>query len=235
MPSQDRQAEIRQFYDTVYHTDVLAECQPNPHQRRLARRLQRRTDQQVLDVACGTGAFLKACSELGNTVAGIDLSDNAIATCRNHLPQGEFHTGNAEVLPFEDQRFDLVTCLGSLEHFLDPAKALREMVRVAKPQAQFAILVPNADFLTRRLGLYGGTQQTDALEEVRSLDEWNRLFEDAGLRVVHRWKDLHVLSWRWINANGLSSALLRGIQAILLPLWPLHWQYQVYHLAEIPQ
>ena len=232
MTNQDRQAEIRQFYDTVYHTQVLAECQPSAHQRRLARRLQRRADQQVLDVACGTGAFLRACSELGNSVAGIDLSDNAIATCRNNLPHGEFHTGNAETLPFEDQRFDLVTCLGSLEHFLEPVKALREMVRVAKPQAQFVILVPNAGFLTRRLGLYGGTQQTDALEEVRSLVEWGRLFEEAGLRFVHRWKDLHVLSWRWISAGNPTAIPLRALQALLLPLWPLRWQYQVYHLVQ---
>lgn len=234
MRNLDKQAEIKRFYDTVYHPGVLDSdnCQPSAHQRRLASRVQQHPDQSVLDVACGSGAFLKACSELGNQVAGIDLSENAIASCRNHLPSGEFYVGNAEILPFENQRFDVVTCLGSLEHFLDPQKALQEMLRVARPGARFILLVPNADFLTRQLGLYGGTQQTDALEVVRTLQEWNQLFGSAGLRVVQRWKDLHVLSCNWITANGPKGIPLRALQALILPIWPLRWQYQVYHLAQ---
>lgn len=84
---------------------------------------------------------------------GVDLSEKAITVCKTALLQGDFYSTPAEDLPFEENRFDVVTCLGSLEHFVDPGKALKEMVRVAKNDAIFLLLVPNADFLMRRLGL----------------------------------------------------------------------------------
>ena len=228
----DEQRKIKAFYDTVYYKNATASGKPSHHTRQLARQLQFAPSQHVLDVACGTGEFLMACAEHSNGVAGVDLSDKAIDQCKARLPDGEFYACPAETLPFDDEQFDLVTCLGSLEHFLDPVAALREMVRVAKPGAQFVILVPNKDFLTRKLGLYAGTHQVDAMEVVRSLEEWDELFREAGLAVRKRWKDTHVLSWSWISANGTVAAPLRAAQAAALLFWPLRWQYQVYHLAE---
>jgi 2-polyprenyl-3-methyl-5-hydroxy-6-metoxy-1,4-benzoquinol methylase len=227
----DEAKKIKDFYDKVYYKDTATRVVPNRHHRNLAGKLEVDSSIEVLDVACGTGAFLSACREKGAKIAGVDLSDVAINACHSNLPGGNFHACSAEQLPFEDDRFDLVTCLGSLEHFLDPIAALKEMVRVAKPSAKFVLLVPNKDFLTRRLGLYGGTYQTDAKEEVRTLDEWNTLFQNAGLVVSERWKDLHVLSWGWIARGKRYLYPIRAAQAMVLPLWPLAWQYQVYHLA----
>jgi SAM-dependent methyltransferase len=153
--------------------------------------------------------------------------------CRQSLPQAELHCGPAEHLQFADQQFDVISCLGALEHFLDPLAALREMVRVAKPGAVFLLLVPNSGFLPLRLRLYSGTQQADVREEVRSLSEWRKLFDNAGLRVRYRWKDLHVLSPSWIFRGAWYSWPLRAAQALVLPFWPLSWQYQVYHLCTI--
>jgi SAM-dependent methyltransferase len=163
------------------------------------------------------------------------LSDRAIEFCKKHLPAGDFHAVAAERLPYGDATFDVVSCLGSLEHFVDPVIAMKEMVRVAKPDARFLLLVPNADFLTRKLGLFGGTYQKDAKEVVRTLEEWERLFNAAGLSVTSKWKDLHVLSWSWISMNGWLAVPLRAAQALVLPLWPVRWQYQVYHLCEVTQ
>lgn len=229
----DKLAQMRTFYDTVYyrHIEHAAPDQPTRHLTALAGRLHIGPGQAVLDVACGAGTWLACCHRLGARVHGVDLSTRAIAACRARLPDGEFFAQAAETLPFESQRFDVITCLGSLEHFLDPVSALREMVRVAKPGAQFVLLVPNADFLTRRLGLYGGTQQVDAKEEVRSLEQWQALFAEAGLTVQERWRDLHVLSWAWIRQGPWWRVPVRALQAVALAVWPLRWQYQVYHLC----
>ena len=147
------------------------------------------------------------------------------------MPDGEFYAQAAEELPFADNRFDMVTCLGSLEHFVRPVQAMQEMSRVAKDSARFILLVPNADFLTRKLGLFGGTYQVDAKEVVRTLDEWNDLFNQAGLTVEKRWKDLHVISWRWVKKGKWFMIPVRFVQALMLFFWPLRWQYQVYHLC----
>ena len=225
--------EIRRFYDNVYYEDVRITGNIPVHLRRLAARLGPWKDKQLLDVGCGTGQWLMAATELGAVPAGIDISQVAIDACRKMLPQAELYCGPAEDLPFEDRRFDVISCLGSLEHFLEPEKALREMVRVAMPRASVLLLVPNADFLPRRLGLYSGTYQKEIREDVRTLAGWERLFESVGLRVVKRWRDLHVLSMPWIFQGKWYAWPFRAAQAFALPLWPLSWQYQVFHLCEI--
>lgn len=225
--------EIRQYYDGVYYKNVKRQVVVSRHLKHLARKVLYGEENNILDVACGTGSWLLSAGTRSNaSLAGIDISQVAIDTCRANLPNGEFSAGTAETLPFESNRFDLVSCLGSLEHFIDPAAALREMVRVAKQDARFLLLVPNSGFLTRRLKLFKGTDQVAAREIVRSLDEWQTLFEAAGLITTDRWKDLHVLSWNWISANNWAHIPLRAMQAVALMIWPLSWQYQVYHLCE---
>lgn len=84
---------------------------------KLADQLRLVPGQQVLDVACGVGGWLEIAASRGATISGIDISERAIDICRQRLPEGEFQVGPAETLPFPDRRFDLITCLGSLEHF----------------------------------------------------------------------------------------------------------------------
>lgn len=226
-------ATVREFYERVYYANATASAAIPAHYRRLAKKLQPWKGQRLLDVACGTGQWLGAAAALGAVPAGIDISQTALDICRNTLSDGELHCGPAEQLPFADRRFDVVSCLGALEHFLDPHAALREMVRVAKPDAILILLVPNAGFLPLRLGLYSGTQQTDVREEVRSLSQWRELFSSAGLSVRHRWRDLHVISPSWIFRGPWYAWPVRAAQAFALPFWPLDWQYQVYHLCTI--
>lgn len=233
IPEPTEAAALRDFYDRVYYAGARAPGAIPAHYRRLAKKLQPWTNLRLLDVACGTGQWLGAAAAFGAIPAGVDISQKALDLCRQALPQAELHCGAAEQLPFTDRQFDVVSCLGALEHFLDPETALREMVRVAKPDALFILLVPNAGFLPARLGLYSGTQQADIREEIRSLSEWRELFAGAGLRVRHRWRDLHVISPSWILRGPWYGWPVRAAQAFALPLWPLDWQYQVYHLCTI--
>lgn len=223
--------EIREFYDDVYYSGASAAgaSQIPRHYFRLFKRLNINRGANVLDVACGTGEWLDACAGEDCSISGVDLSGKAIAVCQERLPQGKFYAQPAETLPFDDDSFDVVTCLGSLEHFVDPVSSLKEMARVAKADAKIVILVPNKDFLTRKLGLFGGTYQVDAREVVRTLQEWDALFVAGGLSVAERWKDLHVLNLGWIKKGKIHAWPLRALQGLLLVIWPLRWQYQVYH------
>lgn len=223
---------IRKFYNSVYYKNARATPGSLRHYDSLAAKINVQPGQNVLDVACGTGKWLYAVKERGGIPAGIDLSEKAIDICKSLLPESELYACSAEELPFENNRFHLVTCLGALEHFINPLKALQEMARTARDDAVFLLLVPNKDFLTRKLGLFGGTGQSDVREEVRTLEEWQDLFESAGLEVIKRWKDLHVLAWSWISAKRWYHIPLRTAQALALMIWPLSWQYQVYHLCK---
>jgi ubiquinone/menaquinone biosynthesis C-methylase UbiE len=223
--------DVGNFYDRIYYQTTKDGQLPSRHLRRLARRFEPWKGRRVLDVACGAGHWLQAIADCGAVPAGIDISQVALNVCKTVLPRAELYCGPAERLPFADRQFDFISCLGALEHFLDPVAALREMKRVAKPDARFLLLVPNADFLPSRLGLYTGTVQSSVKEEARSLPEWQELFESTGLRVKARWKDLHILSTSWIFRGPYYQWPLRAVQALALPFWPLAWQYQVYHLC----
>lgn len=223
--------EVQRFYNSVYYKNAKANKKQSSHLSRLASKMRIQAGIDVLDVACGKGEWLLAVRERGGNIAGIDLSFKAINICKTILPDGEFYIGTAETLPFEDKRFHIVSCLGAIEHFLDPQAALKEMVRIARDDATFLLLVPNKDFLTRKLGFFGGTAQADIREEVRTLQEWKELFEEAGLQIEKRWKDLHVLSWTWITNRRWYHIPIRAAQAFTLLFWPLSWQYQVYHLC----
>jgi SAM-dependent methyltransferase len=220
--------DIRRFYDAEYYADGGHAGGVPWHMRKIASRLGPLAGRSVLDVACGTGAWLGELAGRGAVPAGIDISARAIAAARARLPGADLREGVAETLPFESDRFDLVTCMGSLEHFLDQPGALREMRRVARPDAQVLILVPNAGFLTRRLGLYRGTGQVAVRETVRPLDEWARMIRDAGFSIDARWRDLHTLDRHWIRRGSPLAWPLRAAQASALAVWPLAWQYQVY-------
>ncbi len=223
--------QIAEYYDTVYYARAQGVEAPSRHLRSLARRLNLLSGQELLDVGCGLGEWLMAAGQRQVRLAGVDLSATAIGFCSGRL-SGEFHVAPAEQLPFADGRFDWVSSLGCLEHFVDPLQALREMTRVARPAARFLFLVPNAGFITRRLGLYGGTSQSLVKEEVRTLAEWETLFASGGLQVVDKWRDLHVLSASWILSGSWLGVPVRLLQALALPFWPLKWQYQVYFLCQ---
>jgi 2-polyprenyl-3-methyl-5-hydroxy-6-metoxy-1,4-benzoquinol methylase len=227
MPKVDH-AAVREFYDSEYYGQEGGGGIVPWHPRLMAARLGDLHGKSVLDVACGTGQWLAEMARRGATVAGVDISTRAVELCKAHLPQAEVYQSVAEALPFDSGRFDIVTCLGSLEHFLDQPRALREMVRVARPGARFVILVPNGGFLTRRLGLYKGTAQVAVRETVYPLAEWELLLRDAGLVVTRRWRDLHTLSKSWICRGNKWQWPMRAAQAMALALWPVAWQYQVY-------
>ena len=224
--------QIRDYYNSSYYKNAKANQKIRGHFSRLASKIDIQPGHHVLDVACGKGEWLLAVTEMGAVPAGIDISNKAIQICKAILPHGEFYAGPAEDLPFKDKQFHVVSCLGAIEHFLDPVKSLKEMIRTARDDAIFLLLVPNEGFLTRRLGFFKGTAQADIKEEWRTLNGWKALFESAGLQIENRWKDLRVLSWSWINAKKWYHIPLRITQAILLIFWPLAWQYQVYHLCK---
>jgi SAM-dependent methyltransferase len=224
---------IQTYYDEVYHAGAVHAFEITKHYQSLSRKLGPWAGQRVLDVACGTGIWLRALAMLGAMPAGVDISKVALGVCRESLPEAVLNCARAEELPFIDQEFDFISCLGALEHFLDPAAALREMVRVAKPEARFLLLVPNSDFLPFRMGIYRGTAQSSVREELRTLQGWQELFESAGLRVIKRWRDLHVLSLSWITRGPWCGWPARLTIALMLPVWPLRWQYQVYHYCAL--
>ena len=101
---------------------------------------------KFLDIACGTGHLLKAASNRGLKTYGVDISKEGVKISQNNSPKSEIQVARGEALPYTDNQFDYICCIGALEHFLDINKGLKEMVRVGKTHAKYCIVVPNKDY-----------------------------------------------------------------------------------------
>lgn len=77
---------------------------------------------RVLDVGCGVKPYEPLFRPYASQYVGVDVGN----------PAADLE-GSAEDLPVEAATFDLVLCTQTLEHCLDPAKAVRELRRVVAP------------------------------------------------------------------------------------------------------
>jgi len=95
---------------------------------------------RLLDAGCGAGMALQRAADLGAEVAGIDASAGLLEVARDRLPGARLEHGDLEVLPFEDDSFDVVTGFNSFQFAADPVAALREARRVTKPGGTVCVM-----------------------------------------------------------------------------------------------
>ena len=97
--------------------------------------------EHALDFAVGDGrvaALIKA-----SRLVGADVSQVALDRARTRLPDAELVLVEPdEPLPFDDNAFDLVTVIETLEHVRDVQLALSEIRRVLRPGGRLALTTP---------------------------------------------------------------------------------------------
>lgn len=180
----------------------------------------------LLDVGCGCGDLLLSASRRGLKTCGVDVSSVAVRIAKQTSPDSLIFDGSAEHLYFDDNLFDYVTCMGSLEHFHNMENSLKEMKRVAKKDALFCISVPNSNFIYWKVSGKHGTTQQDILERMMSLNEWKRVFIENGFRIIKIRQD----KWHSQKLNIFGSlspvVLLKNLFLKLAWLFlPLRWTY----------
>jgi ubiquinone/menaquinone biosynthesis C-methylase UbiE len=93
---------------------------------------------KLLDVACGPGVMVETCVGEGFEYFGLDISKEMIAECRKRfadLDDAHFYIGKMQNLPFPDDCFDVLLCMGGLEYVpaAEEVAARLEMIRVVRP------------------------------------------------------------------------------------------------------
>ena len=141
---------------------------------------------RVLDVACGPGIVACAAAAHAAHVTGIDLTPAMIeqATARQAregLSNCDWRVGDATALPFADAGFDTAITRYSFHHMPEPARALREMARVAKPGGCVVVIdatpSPQTQAAYDRMETLRDPSHTSALTR----EQLRRLGRDAGL------------------------------------------------------
>src|SRR3982751_3359875 len=94
-----------------------------------------RPGMSVLDVGCGTGAITAGIARAvgaSGRVVGVDRDESLLELARREHSGAEFVYGDALELPY-DAEFDIVTAARALQWIADPARAVEQMARAAKP------------------------------------------------------------------------------------------------------
>lgn len=95
---------------------------------------------RLLDAGCGAGMAMRLAADLGAEVAGIDASTGLLVVARGRLPGSRLEHGDLEILPFEDESFDIVTGFNSFQYAADPVTALQEARRVTRPGGKVFVM-----------------------------------------------------------------------------------------------
>jgi malonyl-CoA O-methyltransferase len=91
----------------------------------------------VLDVGCGTGRYLLQVD--AEKRAGLELSPQLVKTTPHSVE------GSMLNIPFSDNTFDCTYAVESLEHSINPPRAISEMCRVTKPGGTVIIIDKNTE------------------------------------------------------------------------------------------
>lgn len=109
--------------------------------------LEVRQNDSVLEVGFGPGVVIQRLSSLASAghVAGIDQSREMVEQARARTEAAiqngrvDLWHGSVESLPFEDDSFDEVLAINSMQVWPDAVAGLREIRRVMKPRGRIAL------------------------------------------------------------------------------------------------
>jgi ubiquinone/menaquinone biosynthesis C-methylase UbiE len=153
----------------------LAECTP---------------DDEALDIATGGGHTALALAPHVRHVVASDLTPKMLEAAAAFIRGAgaanvSFEVADAERLPFEDARFDIVSCRIAPHHFADVRAFCREAARVLRPGGRFVLIdswSADDDELDRFINDIEWRRDTSHARSYR-LSEWRAMIEATGLAV----------------------------------------------------
>ncbi len=139
---EEKTRQVRAMFDAIApRYDLLNRVMTLGLDRRWRRRatadLRLPVGSVVLDVAAGTGDFVRELSAQGLRPVATDLSAGMLAAGRGVYPRVQADAG---ALPFATAAFDGVTCGYALRNFTDLPATLIELARVVRPGGRLAVL-----------------------------------------------------------------------------------------------
>jgi len=119
----------------------------------------------------------------GITIAGIDISDYAIAMAKEEV-KPFLQVGNATTLSYADKSFDVVIAINTLHNLEigDLAQALQEIERVKRRGSFITVDAYRNDEEKQRMEAWNLTAKT-----MMHVDEWTAFFKKTGYTGDYYW------------------------------------------------
>lgn len=147
------------------------------------------SDESLLAINCRHTELFRSAFNRGIDSCGIHRSKKRMQEAKEKDPHATLRLWKGTEIPFNGNSFDYIFEFDSFECFSDLDVGLREVQRVLKRDGVFIAVVPNKDFLlSSKYPLSDKTAASQGYLE-RSLDEWKRVFTQAGFTIADIKKD----------------------------------------------
>jgi SAM-dependent methyltransferase len=173
-------------------------------ERELAPRLSVARDNNVLDVGCGTGRWLRWLISRAETVLGVDFNTamlrqaTRLADCQAGSQSGAQQAprlirADCRALPVRSASADLVLCSLMIGHLRDIDGLASELCRVARPDADLFVtdMHPRAQALGWRCGFRSAEGPVEVETWIHTEEEVRQTFQSAGFALVEM-RDLRI-------------------------------------------
>ncbi|MFA5378092.1 MAG: class I SAM-dependent methyltransferase [Dehalococcoidia bacterium] len=177
--------ELRQQYNDIYKEkpDKWTSNGRDNDAWFMLDRILGKAPKTLLDIGCGNGHTIKYFSDRWKTTryTGLDISDEAIEIAKSIIPDVLYLCGEIEEVQI-DCNYDVITILGTAEHFPDIGKKMKYISQFLEPKGVLYLEVPNNLSYSEnkeegfRVSLGGNQKEWHLTKE-----SWNKILEEAGL------------------------------------------------------
>lgn len=177
--------------------------------------LKPKPNEKILDIGCGQGVFCRKLLSLKADVTGIDASPKLIKLAKERSPGIKYFVLDATNLQmFENNSFDLVTCILALQNMDPLSQIIKETSRVLRPNGAFFFVINHPCFRIPRQSGWGFDEKRKL--QYRRIDSYmssNKIpiqMHPGSAPNVHTWTFHRPLSeyFKELNSNGFCVSHL---------------------------
>jgi SAM-dependent methyltransferase len=130
---------------------------------------------RILDIGCAKGFLVSALRMVGYNAMGIDISEYAVEQANDYVkPFLKTAELGKENLPYDNNSFDVIICMGTLEYIPDQDFAVSEINRILKPGGTLLITTLESAPANDRYRVYAKTRSY-----------WDAVFNAKGYAFCH--------------------------------------------------
>lgn len=198
-----RVTQLDSYTKTTITKDRIVRCLGDE----LCLKLSENEPVQILETGCGAGRFTEILLSFRDAfVTSTDLS-SAVEANQANCPQSERHRivqCDINALPFADESYDVVICLGVIQHTPSPEKTIEALYRQVKRGGWLVIdhYAPNISYYTKVTGL--------ALRPILK-----RLSPISGMKATEMLTKIFFPFHRSVRSNRLMQMILSRFSPLL--------------------
>jgi ubiquinone/menaquinone biosynthesis C-methylase UbiE len=211
--------ELAECYDHLYeHEWGQSRSLKQKIEHFLAKRLPVDPPGKLLDVGCGSGAYLAYAEKLGWEVTGVDQFPHGFTERTIHPAVKDTGLKQAD---FAENSFDVITMWWVIEHYQNPLEELQYIRKVIKPNGTLAISTCDIESMEARLfGRYWHHSASPEHCALFSVDTLKRILDESGFELTKvRYVPLTAgfvgSIYSWIQERRGKSGVLNAVVFLL--------------------